>query len=77
MNEVLICKGIDQKKTFVAGEDPEVLMKYAANKVFKKPASCLDMALGYVVGDDLYLEDPQKKNQKTVWVVYSKVRKKA
>ena len=56
------------KKYFVSKGYFEALE--AARKTLRVSIDHIFMQLGYVVGEDLYLNNPKKKGQKKVWVAY-------
>jgi len=66
-----IYKGFNNRRTYFVGEDPAEVLKAAKQKM-KKSSSEYVKKTGYVVGDRLYLHNPEMKNQKRVYVVCTK-----
>ena len=60
-----------RKKTYlVSNEQYHATMNYA-KKYFKLPESKITVKCGWVLNDELYLEDPHKKGSHKHWVAFT------
>lgn len=68
-----IYKAINGRKTYLVSNEKkaESLYQYA-KKHFKVAGNKLEIRIGWILNDELYLEDPHKKHTHRKWIAYLK-----
>lgn len=58
------------RKTYIVGGTGFLQSQTYARKFFKATKEHIKTVIGYLYGGELYLEDPEKKGTRAVWVSY-------